>query len=128
MNICILKGNLSRDVDLQFAKSGTAVAKFGIAVAKFKKEDGANFLNCVAFGKTAEIIAERLSKGSPILIHGEIETGKYENKKGDTVYTTEIKVMKFEFCGGNNQQVSQPTDYLPNEPDITPVDDGDMPF
>lgn len=123
-----IKGNITRDVDLQFSKTGTAVSKFGIAVPKYRKEDGANFLNCVAFGRTAEVIAERLGKGSPILIHGEIETGSYQNKKGDTVYTTDIKVMKFEFCGGGNLQPSQPTDYVPMDEDIVPVDDGDMPF
>ena len=137
MNIIILKGNISRDIELKFAQgSGMAVAKFGIAVARMKKEDPADFFNCTAFGKTAEIIADRLEKGKPILINGHLQSGKYD-KDGRTVFTTDVIVDRFEFIGkkeDNNSSNSNQSgnnggghDFGSNS-DVTPIDDGDIPF
>ena len=73
-----------------------------------KKEDGADFINIVAFGKQAELIANSLHKGSPILIEGRIQTGSYDNKEGKKTYTFDIVVNRFEFLGkkeDNNQQI-----------------------
>jgi len=73
MNIVIIKGNITKDIDLKFAQgSGLGIAKFSVAVARMKKDDPSDFFNCTAFGKTAETIAERLHKGSPILITGHL--------------------------------------------------------
>lgn len=133
MNVVILKGNLTKDPELKFsAGTGNAVTKFGIAVARVKKEDPADFLNCVAFGKTAEAIANYLAKGNPILINGHIQTGSYDNKEGKKVYTTDIIVDKFEFIQSkkdgqsptqNNSSGSANNDYE----DVT-ESDGDIPF
>jgi single-strand DNA-binding protein len=133
MNLVILKGNITRDIELIFAPgSGLAVAKFGLAVARMKKEDGADFINCVAFGKQAELIAESLHKGSPILIEGRIQTGSYENKEGKKVYTTDIVINKFEFIGKKEDNNSTPSESNFEEKsfneEMTPVDDGDIPF
>lgn len=105
MNKFIGKGNISRAIDLDYlANNGLAIAKFSVALPKVKKEDGSDFINCVAFGKTAETIANNLGKGEPILIEGHIQTGKYENKEGKTIYTTDIVVDRFEFCGRKKTQ------------------------
>lgn len=122
MNKTILMGRLVKDPDLKFATgSGTAVCKFTVAVNRFKKEDGADFINCVAFNKTAETIAQYMVKGSQILLEGSMQTGSYEKEDGTKVYTTDVLVNRFEFAGSkkehnNNESV-----------DMTP-DDGDIPF
>ena len=127
MNITVLKGNISRDINLKFAQgSGTAVAKFGIAVARIKKDDPADFFNCTAFGKTAELIANTLSKGKPILINGHLQSGKYD-KDGHTVYTTDVIVDRFEFISRKEGNSNDSTSTDSNS-DITPIDDGDIPF
>lgn len=126
MNKVILKGCIVRDPELTFAANkGTAIAKFTIAIPRMKKEDPSDFINCVAFGKTGELIANKLRKGSPILLEGRIQTGSYENKEGRKVYTTDIIVDRFEFLygkeGANFNQAS-------NE-DMTKVEDmPDLPF
>lgn len=98
---------MTKDPELKMsAGTGNAVAKFGIAVARMKKDDGADFLNCVAFGKTAETIANYLVKGNPILIEGYIKTGSYDAKDGKKVYTTDIIVNRFEFVQAKQQEGS----------------------
>lgn len=129
MNKTILIGNLTKDVDLRFAAgSGNAVAKFSVAVARVKKGE-TDFINCIAFGKTAETISQYFFKGSKIAIDGHIQTGSYDNKDGQKVYTTDVIVDRFEFVGGgkgNNQGQTQSQGNF--DDDISPVDDGDMPF
>lgn len=132
MNLCILKGNLTKQPELKYTTSNTAVAKFTVAVARMKKDDGADFINCVAFGKTAEIIANNMDKGSPILIEGRIQTGSYDNKEGNKVYTTDVIVNRFEFISGKKQEgftpAHNPFSGTSYEEDITPVDSDDIPF
>jgi len=130
MNIVIIKGNLVRDPELKSSQSGNMVAKFTVAVARMKKEDPADFLNCVAFGKTAETIANNLVKGNPILIEGHIQTGSYDNKEGKKVYTTDIIVNRFEFIQSKNsgQGTADNSNTKDYGADMTVVDDGDIPF
>lgn len=134
MNKVILLGRLTRDPDLKFAAgSGTAVSRFTVAVNRRKKEDGADFINCVAFGKTAETISQYFTKGRQIAVTGSIRTGSYDAKDGTKRYTTDIFVESFEFTGDRNVDNKQETlgTYGDNEfgiGDITPVEDGEMPF
>ena len=97
MNKVVLIGNLVKDVDLSFAAgSGTAVARFTVAVARMKKGES-DFPNCISFGKTAETIAQYFFKGSKIAIEGHIQTGGYEAKDGTKRYTTDVALESFEF-------------------------------
>lgn len=131
MNKVILIGNLTKDPELNFAAgSGTAVARFTVAVARTKKGES-DFINCIAFGKTAETIAQYFFKGSKIAIEGHIQTGSYDAKDGTKRYTTDVIVDRFEFVGSNKNdkggQVENSQDNFYN--DITPVDgDEMMPF
>lgn len=128
MNLVILKGNLTKQPELKFgAGSGTAVVKFTVAVARMKKDDGADFINCIAFGKTAETIANNLDKGSPILVEGRIQTGSYDNKEGQKVYTTDVIVNRFEFVGGKKETPQDVFNSKKNE-DMALVDDDSIPF
>ena len=103
MNKVIEIGRLTRDPDIRY--SGTdnqmAVARYTLAVdRRFKKdnEQGADFINCVAFGKAAEFAEKYLRKGTKILVEGRIQTGSYTNKDGQKVYTTDVVVENSEFA------------------------------
>lgn len=126
MNKVILTGNLTKDSELKFLPgSGVAVAKFTLAVQKRKKEDGADFINCVWFGKGAESMAQYLVKGAKVGVVGRINTGNYKAKDGHKVYTTDVIVEELEVLKWANSN----SENANNSADITPVDtDGSIPF
>ena len=103
MNNIILIGRLTKDPELKYTNNGKGNTRFTLAVSRNKDE--ADFINCVAWEKTAENIAEYFKKGSQIAVQGAIRTGSYE-KDGRTVYTTDVWVYKFDFVG-NNQNVKK---------------------
>lgn len=124
MNNVILTGNLTKDIEIKAAS--TTVGKFGLAVKGFK-QDEVNFINCVCFGKTADIMSQYLSKGSKVLIEGSIKTGSYENKQGQKVYTTDVIVNRFEFMAGKQtKQDAVPTPLTFDG--MLPADEADIPF
>jgi len=96
MNNVIISGNLIKDIDLKMTTNGKEMCKFSIAVYAGKDKD-ANFINCVAFGVSAKMLAERGIKGRKVYLEGSWTTGKYENKTGQTVYTNECMVNRVEF-------------------------------
>ena len=104
MNKWVGIGRLTRDPELNFAAgTGTAVARFTLAVTRPFKKDETDFINCIAFGKTGETIAQYLTKGRQLAVTGSIRTGSYDAKDGTKRYTTDIVVDSFEFIGqGNN--------------------------
>ena len=140
MNKVVLIGRLTKDPELRFAAgSGTAVCRFTVAINRQFKKDETDFINCVAFGKTAETISQYLRKGRQIAVTGSIRTGSYDAKDGTKRYTTDVAVDSFEFIGSkdsgssdseNSTQPRHNNNYeeLSYNDDITPVDDGDMPF
>lgn len=132
MNKVILIGRLTRNPELRFApNTGNAVVRFTLAVNRRKQKDKdqeADFINCIAFGKTAETIAQYLLKGNQIAVEGNIRTGSYD-KEGIKRYTTDVLIEKFNFIGNNKSNNSNQTSNLDRfDDDMTPVDDGDMPF
>lgn len=132
MNKVILIGRLTRDPELRFApNTGNAVVRFTLAVNRRKQKDKdqeADFINCVAFGKTAETIAQYLLKGNQIAVEGNIRTGSYD-KDGIKRYTTDVIIERFNFIGNNKYNNSNQTSNSEGFDDyMTPVDDGDMPF
>ena len=130
MNKIIFNGNLGKDAELTMAQNtGKAILKWSVAVSKgYKKEDGVNWFNCVMFGERAEKLAQYLVKGTKVIVEGSLQLGSYEAKDGTKKYTTDIFVNNIEMLGGKeNHTESAPTeDY--KDKDITPIDDGDIPF
>ena len=130
-------GRLTKDVDLKYTQTGTAIGRFTLAINRpFKdKKTGeyqADFINCVAFGKTSETLATYVKKGNQLAIEGRIQTGSYENQEGKRVYTTDVVVNGFTFVEQAKQQQTQQT-YQPSNQfgnDAKPVDieDDDLPF
>lgn len=95
MNYSFLVGRLTKNLELRKTNTNKSVIKFTIAVQKDKEHT--NFINCIVWNKLAETMADFCKKGDLIGIAGEIQTGSYENSKGDKVYTTEVLVNKLTF-------------------------------
>ena len=136
MNKCQFIGRLTKDPELTFvASTGTGLCKFDIAVQGFKRGE-VDYVKCVAFGKTGETIAEYFTKGGIIGVAGRLKTGSYDNKQGQKVYTTDMNIESFDFCGNNGGGATTTTNNSNGgygasnnfEEEMTPIDDGDMPF
>lgn len=106
MNKVIIKGNICKDLELRYSSSNIAVVKFTIAVKRnYKNKDGeyeSDFINCIAYKTVAEVITKYFSKGSGILAYGRIQTGSYDNKDGNKVFTTDIVVEEIDFIDKKN--------------------------
>lgn len=105
MNKVILTGRFTRDPEIKYTNDGTSIARFSIAVnRRFVKEGSdqkADFLNCIAFGKSAEFIEKYFFKGMKADLSGRIQTGSYTNKDGVKVYTTDgvYDIIKYYLLG-----------------------------
>jgi single-strand DNA-binding protein len=135
MNKVILMGRLTRDPDVRYSSgdNASAVARYTLAVdRRFKRngeEQAADFINCVAFGKSGEFAEKYLRKGTKVAITGRIQTGSYTNKEGQKVYTTDVVVEDQEFAesknaAGGGESLGQGYAPAPSQPE-TP-DDGFM--
>lgn len=146
MNKVILMGRLTRDPEVRYSTSGgsqLAIARYTLAVDRRFKRDGeqsADFIRCVSFGRSGEFAEKYFHQGTKVVVEGRIQTGSYQNKDGQTVYTTEVVVENQEFAeskaaSDNNSyqappMASEPTapagDGFMNIPDS--VDDSGLPF
>ena len=100
-------GRLTRDPEVRYSagESGTAIARYTLAVDRRFKRDGeatADFISCVSFGRTAEFAEKYFRQGLKIIVSGRIQTGSYTNRDGQKVYTTEVVVEEQEFAEGKN--------------------------
>lgn len=103
MNKVILMGRLTRDPEVRYSagNSSMAVARYTLAVDRRFRRDGENnadFIGCVAFGKSAEFAEKYLRQGTKIIVTGRIQTGSYTNRDGQKVYTTDVVVEDQEFA------------------------------
>lgn len=97
MNSVVLIGRLTKDPEVRVSQDGGSIARYSLAVDRRKKDAGADFISCVAFGKGAEFAEKYLKKGTKIGVTGRIQTGSYTNKDGQKVYTTDVIVDTHEF-------------------------------
>ncbi len=108
MNKVILIGCLTRDPEVRYSQgdNAMAIARYSLAVDRRFKRDGdeqtADFINCVAFGKSGEFAEKYLHKGMKIAVVGRIQTGSFTNKDGQKVYTTDVVVEEQEFAESKN--------------------------
>ena len=141
MNKVILIGRFVRDPEIRYTPNDRCCANFSIAVDRKYKQEGqqdADFPRVIAWGKTAEFIEKYFRRGMKIVIEGRIQTGKYTNKEGQTVYTTDVVAESVEFAesksASSNSNSSKPAESKPkidedgwmNIPDD--VDDEGLPF
>ena len=104
MNKVILMGRLTRDPEVRYSQgeNALAIARYTLAVdrraARREGEATADFINCVAFGRSAEFAERYLRQGTKIVVSGRIQTGSYTNRDSQKVYTTEVVVEESEFA------------------------------
>ena len=117
MNNVQLIGRLTKDPEIRYTQSQTAVVSFTLAVDRRFKKDGeqtADFISCKAWNKTAEFVSKYFTKGKRMALTGRIETGSYEGKNG-RVYTTEVIADNVEFVDSKEEPRPEPApvDWLP---------------
>lgn len=133
LNKVLLMGHLTRDPQLSYLPSQTAVVEFGIASShKFKKQDGTQgeetcFVDCQMFGKRAETIQKYFKKGDPIFIEGRLKFDSWQAQDGTKKSKLRVFVENFEFIGGKKAEAK------PSEPAQAPAygspeDDESIPF
>ncbi len=144
-NKVILMGNLTRDIELRTTPSGQTVASFSLAVTRTWKDqsgtqqDQTSFINCVAWGKVGEILAQYVKKGSPLLVSGRLDQRSYEDKDGNKRQAVEVVVEDFNFVGGgrgddsslspsSSSSPAKKAEPVVSEIDDKPIDLSEIPF
>lgn len=107
MNSVVLIGRLTADPELRYTPNNqTAIARFTLAVDRETRQQGqerqADFIRITCFGRQAELVNQYLGKGRQVAVNGRIQTGSYQNREGQTVYTTDVIANRVEFLGSNN--------------------------
>lgn len=97
MNTVHLLGRLTGDPELRQTPSGTSVASFSVAVNRIGKDNGTDFIRCVAWRESGESIARYFTKGKPIVVAGRLRTESYKDKQGNSRSRTEVVVDRWEF-------------------------------
>ena len=151
MNVIVLIGRLTKDPELRYIpETQNAVCTFTLAVDRpMSRDRQADFIRITAFGKQAENCAKFITKGKQVAVEGRIQNGSYQNKNGDTVYTTDVVANRVEFLSGGrdgghpseNQTMKRNESYDPRAPKgdqqmsmgtaptgFEPLDDDDIPF
>lgn len=123
MNTVVLLGRLVRDPDIRQSQgqNPTTVARYTLAVDRRGKDAGADFINMVSFGKTAEFIEKYVHKGTKIVIKGRIQTGSYE-KDRKKVYTTDVIAEEVEFAESKKSESPKDDGF------VSDVDMSNLPF
>ena len=134
INSCVLVGRLTRDVQERRTQNGTPVVSFTLAVDRRKKEDGADFIPCIAWDKAAETIARYVHKGDLFGVTGYIQTRSYE-KDGRKNYVTEVVTTGFQFlerkreAASDGPSVQNKSDYDKAWENVRDtIDSPDLPF
>lgn len=113
INRVILVGRLTKNPEIKKTPNGASICKFTLAVSRKVKTQGqpdADFISCVAWNKTADLMYQYLKKGSLIGIDGRLQTGKFTNNNGETIYTCDVMVESLQFLDkkddsqSNNQE------------------------
>lgn len=140
MNHVVLIGRLVRDPEIRYSQGEKpmAVAKYTLAVDRRYKRGGeptADFIRCISFGNNAEFAEKYMTQGRKFAVEGSIQTGSYQNKDGQTVYTTDVIVNGQDFCdskpassgnSGNYAGAATDSEGFMNIPDG--VEDEGLPF
>jgi len=145
-NKVLLMGNLTRDVELKYTQSNRPVANIGIAVnRRWRNQEGqqqeeTTFVDCEAWGRTAEVMSQYLSKGRPVFIEGRLRLDQWQDQQGNNRSKLKVVVDTFQFVdsGGGQRQGGPPArDQSPQHapaggsgatPGNEPIQDDDIPF
>lgn len=141
INSTTLVGRVVRDIEVKTTNSGKEVASFALAVDGFGKDAPANFIDCVAWGKAAEILGQYATKGKQIGITGRIQTRPWEDKEGNKRKATEVVIDQFQLLGSKGdgssaapateryeQEDQKSQDVVIEDIDDRPIDLSAIPF
>ena len=134
VNKVILIGNLGKDPEVRYSQAGAAIASFNVATTEtWKKQDGSKeelteWHRIVAFGRLGEICGEYLSKGSKVFIEGRLQTRKWDDKDGNTKYTTEIVAREMKMLSPRGSSGDSQSQQYNDQPFPEPVMGDDVPF
>jgi single-strand DNA-binding protein len=127
-NKVILMGNLTRDPEVKFLPSGTAVANFGLAMNESytdqqtgEKKESACFVDVEAWGKQAEIVGEYFTKGRPILVEGALKFESWETEDGTKRSRLKVRLIRFQFIGGRRDEDETDGGYADAQPAAAPT-------
>lgn len=142
----VLMGNLTRDIEMRTTPSGQTVANFTLAVSRSwrggdgSQQESTSFIDCVAWGKAGEIIAQYVQKGNPLLVSGRLDQRTWDDKEtGKKRSSVEVYVEDFNFIGGgrgdapsaggsNQSSSSKSKDVVIEDIDDKPIDLSEIPF
>lgn len=125
MNKVILMGRLTKDPEVKYTQQNVAVSRYSIAVARRFQQKGqpeVDFINCIAFGKSAEFAQKYLNKGKQIAIIGRIQVRTWENENGQKQWSTEVIVEEQYFADSKAKETEE------NGFDTMDENDDDLPF
>lgn len=139
MNKVCLIGRITKDPEIRYTANNIAVATFSLAINRtYKNADGgydADFINCIAFRNTADLLGKYVHKGDQLGIEGHIQTRNYDDKDGKKVYVTEIVVDSLDFTGNKKNETTQTAtqETTQNDPykdfgEAIEISDDDLPF
>lgn len=131
MNSVAFMGRLTKKPEVRYSSNSTAVAKFTIAVDRPKKdgeEQPADFIRITVFGHQAETCEKFLDKGRRVIVLGRLQTGSYENKNGDTVYTTDVIASRVEIIDFGSKEDGEPKEEPAEAGESFEAVDEDVPF
>ena len=132
LNKVFLMGNLTRDPELRYTPSGTAIASFGIAINRNwsgpdgEKKEEVCYVDISMFGRRAEVINEYFSKGNPILIEGRLQFQQWETKDGQKRNALRVVAEDFQFLGGKTKRDEGPS--FPEGAAPNDVNEEEIPF
>lgn len=128
LNNVVLSGRLTKDVELKQSQSGKYYVQFTLAVDKLVgKEKQADFINCVAWEKLAEVLSQYTHKGSKVNVMGRLSTRNYKNSDGLTIYVTEVVINQLELCDSKPKEDNQ-QEYNNKVTDEFAITSDDLPF
>ena len=130
MNKVVLIGRVTKDIEVRKTNSGKSFTRFTLAVNRRGKDAGANFITCVAWEKIADVLGAYVKKGNQIGISGRIETGKYEDRDGKTVFTTDVMVEELDLLEPKESTpaADEPTAQQQDLPDLSELDPDSLPW
>lgn len=139
MNKVCLIGRITKDPEIRYTANNVVVATFSLAINRtYKNANGeydADFINCIAFRNTADLLGKYVHKGDQLGVEGHIQTRNYDDKDGKKVYVTEIVVDSLDFTGNKKEQTNEPkqieqpvTDPYKDFGEAIEIDDSELPF
>ena len=138
MNKVCLIGRITKDPEIRYTTNNIAVATFSLAINRtYKNANGeydADFINCIAFRNTADLLGKYVHKGDQLGIEGHIQTRNYDDKDGKKVYVTEVVVDSLDFLQNKREEKNEPvvetpvTDPYKDFGEAIEISDDDLPF